>query len=70
MWGRVLQKDGNCRYKVLKCTGNSKMVSGAGVCVAPPEGWAPVKLLIHFLGRWEVGDGGGVGRNISASPGF
>lgn len=33
------------------------MVSGAGVCVAPPEGWAPVKLLIHFLGRWEVGRG-------------
>lgn len=31
MRGRVLQKDGNCRYKVLKCTGNSKMVSAAGV---------------------------------------
>lgn len=29
--GKVLQKDGNCRYKVLKCTGNSKMVSTAGV---------------------------------------
>lgn len=31
MRGKVLQKDGNCRYKVLKCTGNSKMVSTAGV---------------------------------------
>ena len=31
MWGRVLKKDGNCRYKVLKCTRNNKMVSAAGV---------------------------------------
>ena len=27
------------------------------VCVAPPEGWAHFKLLIHFLGRWELGRG-------------
>ena len=26
-----MQKDGNCRYRVLKCTGNSKVVSAAGV---------------------------------------
>lgn len=31
MWGRVLKKEGNCRYKVLKCTRNNKMVSAAGV---------------------------------------
>lgn len=27
------------------------------VCVAPPEGWAHFKLLIHFLGRWSWGRG-------------